>query len=196
MASIDEIIAGARLPERTITICLRGDLQAEFEDLERQLSAAEAAGDDTLAGNEQARHLAELIEAVRTQMREHEATFRFRGLPAKEYMDLLAQHPPTDEQREKGQTDANWDTWPTALIAACAADPAMTVEQAGRLSKAVSQRQWDDLWATAFAVNRSEVSVPFSLAASAILAGSEPKPRRPEPGVSASNGSGAGSLAG
>jgi hypothetical protein len=194
MTDIEEILAGAKLPERTVPLCMRGDLQAEFEDLERKLAAAEAADDGTLAGNPLAREIAEQIEALRAQMSEHERTFRFRAKSAREYSDLIALHPPTDEQRQQGQ-DTNWDSFPAALIAACAVDPTMTVEQAEKLCGAISYAQWDALFSAAYALNRRAVDVPFSVTASAILAATAPSSKPRGRGASRGAASSAGSLA-
>lgn len=198
MVDIDEVIASAKLPEKTISMCLRGDLQAEWEDLERQLRAEEdSGGSDSLAGNPVAQGLAERMEKLGATMREHEVVFRFRGLSSKAYSDLLAAQRATDDTPEDlNQEGLNWQTYPTALIAACAVDPAMTVEQAEKLAGAVTNRQWDDLFATALACNRSQVSVPFSLSASAIRAATAPSSKRPEPGASPAAGSSDESLAG
>lgn len=197
MADIEDIISSAKLPTRTVPLCLRGDLQAEFEDLDRQLQAANANGEDdeTLAGRPEVRELAERVEAVRQQMAEHTAVFRFRGLSARDYSDLTAEHKPTEEQQAKG-LDLDWETFPVGLIAACAIDPKMTVEQAERLNRTVSDRQWEDLYQAALACNRQRVDVPFSLSASAITAASAPRSSQPERGASPAESSSAGSLAG
>lgn len=195
MANIDDIIAGAKLPERTLPLCLRGDLQAEFEDAERQLRQAELAEGDALAAGGAAREIAERIEAVRREMAEHTTVFRLRGLGAEPYSDLLAEHRPTEAQQRDGH-ELNLDTFPAALVAACAVDPAMTVEQAKRLSQVITHRQWEDLFNTALACNRQAVDVPFSLSASAIRAATAPKSPRPEHGASPGAGSSDGSLAG
>lgn len=199
MVNIDEVIASAKLPEKTLAVCLRGDLQSEWEDLERQLRTEEDASDsdgDTLAGNAKAAELAERMEKLAATMREHEVVFRFRGLSAKAYSDLLAAHRAPEDKRDEAVDGLDWDTYPTALIAASATDPAMTLEQAAKLNEAVSHRQWDDLFATALACNRNQVSVPFSLSASAIRAASAPKSPPPEPSASPGRGSSDESLAG
>lgn len=198
MQSIDDIIAGARLPEKTVPLCLRGDLQAQWEDLERELRAHQGTADEeALAGDQVARDLAERMEAIAQEMTDHQVVFRFRGLPKRAYSDLLAQHQAPEDKRELAVDGLDWDTFPTALIAACAVDPEMTVEQAGRLAQTVTDRQWDDLFATAMALNRAEVSVPFSLAASAIrAAGTALNSKQPEPGESPAPGFSAASLAG
>lgn len=197
MLNIDEVIASAKLPEKTIPMVLRGDLQAEWEDLERQLRAEEDSDDNvSLAGNPKARELSERMEKLAETMREHEVVFRFRGLSSKAYSDLLTQHRAPEDKRDEAVDGMDWDTFPAALIAACAVDPAMTLQQAERLNEAVSHRQWDDLFATAMACNRAQVSVPFSLSASAIRAATAPSSKQPEPGASPARSSSDESLAG
>lgn len=181
---IDDVIARAKLPEKTLALCLRGDLQAEWEDLERQLKAEQDdPSDDSLGGNVKARDLAERMEAIGQEMAESQIVFRFRGLSRKAYSDLCAKHK-AGEDDTASVDGLNWKTYPTALIAACATDPVMTVEQAEKLSDTVTDVQWDQLFEVALSVNRGQVSVPFSLAASAIAASTGPSSKRPEPGAS------------
>lgn len=199
MTNIDDVIAGAKLPERTHTVCLRGDLQARWEDLERQLETEQAnsnAADESLAGNPRLRELADEMEAIGKEMTAHEVVFTFRGLPAEEYSDLMAAHKAAEDDLEESVDGLDWKTFPMALVAASAADPAMSLEQAKRLYKAITHRQWDDLFQCALACNRSKVSIPFSLSASAIRAATEPKPKQPARGASPEAGSSDESLAG
>jgi hypothetical protein len=180
MASIDDIISSARLPEKTITMCLRGDLQAQWEDLERQFQATQEQDGDTVGGDPHARDLADRMQAISDEMRHHQVTFLFRGLSHRAYSDLLAANKAAEGQ-EKAVDGLDWETFPTALIAACAVDPAMSVDQVEKLSEVLTNRQWDDLFSAAFACNRNKVDVPFSYSASAIRAASAPKSKQPEP---------------
>lgn len=194
MAKIGDIIASAKLPERSETLCVRGDLLDEWQDLEQQLAKTQVAehGSDSLARGGEARKIAERMQALREEMREHEHTFHFRALPATEYSDLQAKHGPTQKQREQGY-DLNWDTWPKALVAACAIDPEMTEEEAGQLASAVSDGQWDQLLRCVMTVNRSKVDVPNSDGVSAILQRTAPKSKRPGRGGSRGGASSVGS---
>lgn len=197
MIDIDEVIAGAKLPERTLPLCLRGDLQAEWEDLQRQLTVEQAnTADESLAGNPKVLELANRMEAIGQEMASCEVVFRFRGLHSKAYSDLLAAHKAPEDKQDETVDGLDWQTYPTALIAACAIDPVMSVEKAEALSEAVTNRQWDDLFQTALAVNRSQVSIPFSLSASAIRAATEPNSKQPKRGASPEAGSSDESLAG
>lgn len=185
---IDDVIARAKLPEKTLPLCLRGDLQAEWEDLERQLKTEQdSTDDDSLAGNPKVLELADKMGALGKQMVASEVVFRFRGLDAKKYSDLLLKN--KAPEGEETPENLNWTTWPTALIAAAAIDPPMTYEKAEELSQKVTARQWDDLYTTAQAVNTDKISVPFSYAASAIRASTGPSSKQPAPGVSPGAGS-------
>jgi hypothetical protein len=173
-AGIADIISQVKRPEKTVPICLAGDLQAEFEDLERDLQIArDQPADGTLAGgaNPLATQIAQQIMQLREQMREHTQVFRFRGLPRKEYSDLVASCPPDDEAKADG-ADVNWEVYPVRLMAACAIDPVMTEDEAGQLADVVTSAQWESLYTAAFNVNKRDVDVPFSYGASAVLANS------------------------
>ncbi|MER7361943.1 hypothetical protein [Nonomuraea wenchangensis] len=170
-SAIADIIGRVKRPEKTVPICLAGDLQAEFEDLERDLQIArDQPAEGTLAGgaNPMATQIAQQIMELRERMREYTTVFRFRGKPRKEYSDILAACPPSDEDREKG-AEVDWEKFSVALVSACAVEPVMSVDEAGQLADELTQAQWDSLVTAAFAVNKRDVDVPFSFAASAIL---------------------------
>lgn len=173
-SAIADIIGSIKRPEKTVPICLAGDLQAEFEDLERDLAVAREtpAHGGTLAGsaNPLATQIAQQIVELRERMRQHTTVFRFRGLSSKGYSDLVAEHAPSDES--KGD-DVDWKSFTPALVAACAQAPEMTVAEAGQLADALTQAQWDALAVAAFSVNKRDVDVPFSYAASAVLQNSQ-----------------------
>ncbi|WP_326646687.1 hypothetical protein OG884_18845 [Streptosporangium sp. NBC_01755] len=177
-SAIADIIGSIKRPEKTVPICLAGDLQAEFESLERDLAIAREKPADagTLAGGSDpmATAIAQQIQELRAKMREHTAVFRFQGLSSKVYSDLVAQHPPKEESK---RGDVDWDSFSVALVATCAVEPKMSVEEAGQLADALTQAQWDALFTAAFEVNKADIDVPFSFAASAVLSGSKKNSR-------------------
>ena len=196
-ASIDDVIAGITLPERTLPLCLSGDLQAEWEDLERQLQAAQQTAQVSLAGpSPDVKELLQRMDDVAAQMRDHQVIFRFRALTSRGYSDLVAAHRlPEEEIRDDDPEGINRETFPVALVAACCISPAMTVGQAERLCDAVTDAQWGELFERARIVNRTLVTVPPSLSSSAVRAGTAPNSRAPALGGSAADGGSAGSLA-
>src|SRR4051812_15675270 len=70
-----DLLKQAKLPERTVPVCLRGDLVADHEALERQLQAAQDRPVDSFEGNG-AGDLADRIRGLEGEMREHTYTFR------------------------------------------------------------------------------------------------------------------------
>jgi hypothetical protein len=198
MTSFEELLAGAKLPETGVPICLRGDLAAEFERLEAELAEAREAEerDDSLAAGGQARQIAEEIEDLRQTMREHTHTFRLRALPRRAFRDLIEAHPQREDNRDDAAFGVNVLTFPAPLIAASCVDPVMTEQQVEQLLEVLNEGQMLELYGAALALNRGSVDVPKSAAASEILARHGSRSKRPEPGVSPGGGSSAGSLAG
>lgn len=176
--TLKEKLAAAKLPEKTVPICLRGDLQAEFEELERQLSEAEKKAGDSLAGSG-ARAIAQKIEALREQMLEHTVEFRLRAMPRPKWKAFVAEHPP--RKAEDGSVDErdkwmgiNTDTFFDVLVRASIVDPQLDDDDWATLDANLTDRQFDQLSDAAWGLNRREVDVPFSRAASKILgSGSE-----------------------
>jgi hypothetical protein len=198
---IDTLLDQARPAERGIPLCLRGDLVARYEDLDRQRDEAEQQAKrnaDSLASGGQARQLAEQMEALREQMRDSTVTFTLRALPRPKYRALLAAHPPRrgedgeilPEDRENG---LNNDTFWTPLIRACLAAPALTEEQLTRLlDEVLSDRQYEQLAIEALQVCRGEVDIPFSFAASRLMTAFGGESRQPSDSGSLSDASTAG----
>jgi hypothetical protein len=86
------MLAEAKLPESTVMICLRGDLAADHEAAERELEEAAKRGSDSLAGTGTG-EIADRIEALEAEMREHSYEFRLRALPAAQFRAFKAEHP-------------------------------------------------------------------------------------------------------
>ncbi|MFI6594999.1 hypothetical protein ACIBHX_02055 [Nonomuraea sp. NPDC050536] len=176
MSAVDDLKAKVRRPEKTVSLCLAGDLQAEFEDLERELAAArDQPSSGTLAGGSaEAAEIARRIQALQAEMREHSEVFKFRGLTRREHSDLVARHPPTEEQLEQSpNVDVNWETYGVALIAACCVSHPMTEAEAGELVDILTTAQYSALYQAASAVNILGLDIPNSFTASAVLQGSK-----------------------
>lgn len=165
---LEDFLDDFHLPEASVPICARGDLQAEFDQLAQELEVARRSPDaDTLAGTSgRTRAIAERMEELRQEMKAHTRVFRFRALPQRKWSDLLAAHP---ARKEDAPADFNRETFPVAALAACAVHPKMTVEQAGKLVDRISSGQWSRLWLAILNLQQGGGDVPFSAAASAIL---------------------------
>lgn len=175
-ADIATLLAEARLPERTVALCLRGDLQARVEELERQLESAreERAGKLSDGGTERA--LAEQIEAVRESMKDSTVSFTLRAMSRKAWADLVAKHPAADDDATGRALGYDPDGFFPALVAASVVSPEVTTDQWDTLiDEKLTSRQYDELVDAALALNRRPVDVPFSVAASRALRTSEQK---------------------
>lgn len=168
--SIRDIIATAKPAERSVSLCLRGDLNGEVETADRELQAAlKEPATQTLAGNPRINELAMLIESLREQMKDSAETFTFRAIPPKAWSDLVAAHPGRKDKQEAWNTE----TLPGAVIAACAVSPEMTLADVDDLMQVLNSGQRDDLFDAAWRVNTKSLDIPFSGAASRVLADTE-----------------------
>lgn len=169
------MIKGARLPERTVLVCLRGDLAADHEQAERELEVARRSPATSLDGNGVG-ELIERIEALQNEMREHSYNFRFRGLPRPAWRALYQTHEPRrQDDGEPHPVDRefgfNVETFWHALIRACLIDPVLSDEQWTELDGVLTDRQFGGLQEAAWKANQGEVDVPFSLLAARLKAG-------------------------
>lgn len=166
----EDILAAAKLPEHTVRVCLRGDLAAEHERLENELDALREWAPSALAEADPRRPLAEAITALEAEMAESTETFTFRALGQRKYRALVDAHPDP-----KGDGQWNAETFPQALIAACAIEPEMDVVDVERLFDVLNAGQVETLFMGAYMVNEGPTRVPFSKAASDALRASAPK---------------------
>lgn len=163
---VEEIIAEARRPERRVTVCMRADLNARFDELQEQLENTEA-GEETLAGERPdggpgRRTIARQIEELREQMQAHSRTFRVRAMPRTEFWDF-------DRQRRESPRGLP-DGYVEALVARCMVNPPITEEeQVKRLFDVLGNSQADAIFYKCWEANTASVDVPKSWMASQIL---------------------------
>lgn len=166
-ADVAALLAQARRPERTVPVCLRGDLQAEFEQLDRQLDEAVRRPQTKLVDDNGAPAIAARIEALRAEMAEATVEFRLRALPRPQWRDLQGKH-----VKEDGSV--NVETMASPLIRACTVAPELTDEQWDTLlSDSLTDGQYEALFEACWMLNKRPVDVPFSRAASLLTQGSE-----------------------
>lgn len=181
--SFTELLGTAKLPERTVEICLRGDLNAELAAADEALTKAQEQALNSLAGGDTG-PLLERIEALQAEMAENTYAFRLRGLPRPKFRAILADHPPRripdpDNPEETVvhpgdlYTGINAETFHDALIRACLIDPEGLDDEAWeQLTGVLNDYQFDELASAAWGLNRSDVD-PFSRAASRMTRSSE-----------------------
>lgn len=94
-----------------------------------------------------------------------ELTLQLRAVSASAYDRLLAEHPPTKEQKEEG-SGYNPDTFAPAIIAAVVADPALSVEEATEIwnGETWSRGELRDLFLACVNLCSKGLDVPFTFA--------------------------------
>jgi hypothetical protein len=164
--SIEDILARAKPREKTVMVCIRGDLAGEAERLQDELSRVSEDWEPTdLSEVHPGRAIAEQLKAVHAQVREAEEPFVLRYIGDRAYSDLMAAHPSDNDQELFSSK-----TFPPALVAASCVQPVMSEEQVTELFEVINEGEIKKLFDAAWDVHNSSDVIPFSLAASALLA--------------------------
>ncbi|MFJ8110424.1 hypothetical protein [Streptomyces sp. NPDC096132] len=169
MPNIEEILKAATPRQRTVQVCVRGDLASEVERLTAELAQVSQEWEpESIADEHPGRRIARELREAQTAAKAAEVPFVLRFVGDRAYNDLLAAHP-SDNPNELFDDR----TFPKALIVASCVDPVMTAEQAEELFEKVNVGEQKRLFDAAWEVHNDAASdaSPFSLAASALLAG-------------------------
>lgn len=172
MTTIDikGLLKQAKRLTTTVDVCLRGDLAAEYEQLERQL--AKLPPNNKLGGDPERQRIAAEMDRVRGEMAAGTVAFRLQALSDAAFQRLVDEHPPRRDGDDVNDRDAhagyNRATFYDALIRACTIDPTLDDEDWQLLlgEDGMSPGQKLKLSVEASRVNGQEVDVPFSPAAS------------------------------
>lgn len=172
MSGLLDLIREAKRPERTVQLCLRGDLVGEFEALERHLREATTKPDDSFGGSGESRRIATRMEELREAMRAASVTFRLRSLGAMRSAAIIAEHAPRKDNDQDKRLGYNPETLYPALIRECAyaiergddtLDPAELGDDGWeQLLGALSSQQFDSLFGAAWILDHNDIEVPTS----------------------------------
>lgn len=165
--SVADVLAAARLPEKRAKICTRADLQARYDELVAELGTlindrGEILEDAEVALGEKgavakAESINEQIEAVRVEMAKSMWLPLFRGMSTDDLAVFNKEHAP------KKQGDAVADAeYQARLIAECAIDPAMSLDEVLALRGKLHVASYGSLVRTANDVCAGRIDVPFS----------------------------------
>jgi hypothetical protein len=179
-----ELLKSAKLPERSVPVCLRGDLRAEYEEMQRQLKQARQQNAHSKEDGDTSQ-LTERIEAIQAEMQDSTYPFILRALPKPKWRRLVNEHQPrkgeNDQVIESDSMGFNVDTFYPAAIRACTVDPVLDEDEWRELlgdtdgererreaeglpveEGKLTDRQFSELGLAAFLLNAGEISVPFS----------------------------------
>ena len=90
--TVKDKIKGAALPERTILLCLRGDLDSQDRDLAKHASEVKLKGATSLEGSG-VDALASQLDALRQQMTDESIELKLRAMTKRRWDELVAAHP-------------------------------------------------------------------------------------------------------
>jgi len=159
MTAIEDLLAKVKPATASVRLCLRGDLLGDLDLVNDDLDQYDGWEPSSLSDTDPRTELQARKAEIEAAMRTESATFTFRSIGDKAWSDLLAAHP----ARKGKEEEENWDatTFPTALLAASAVEPAMTLEQAGQLMDGLTLNQRNTLFGASMSANVREVSIPF-----------------------------------
>lgn len=161
---LDDLLAAKKPQRRTVPVSLDPDMTERLDAARRAVRVAEIAL-DTAA--EDRRDVAQdNLDAARVDLDQLEAEvkaqtvlFVFEGLGRKGYEELMANHPPTREQRDRLKATGDFAPWnvdefPPILISACLVEPRLSVDEVRQIwdSPRWNQSECVDLFNTALLV--------------------------------------------
>lgn len=152
--TVEEVLATAKRLERTASICLRGDLQAEWDELLAELATLVTASGELIeedseesltevSGSARVAQITMRLGQLRREMAEAMWRVRFRGMASDEWAPWVKKHKP------KGD-GANLTEFFNLLIAETAIEPALTVEQVKQLRGVLTDTSMGKLVTTAW----------------------------------------------
>ncbi|WP_037355409.1 hypothetical protein [Amycolatopsis orientalis] len=174
--SIDSLLAAAKLPETAVSVCLRSDLQADWEKLDRELTSRQATS-ETLAPSDADMELARRIKELEAEMAESTVEVRFRALTRKPWLKLVADNAPRKDRPADQIMGFNTDTMFEALVRESMVSPELDGDQLDAFLDALTSKQFDALAEAAWNLNRKDTpdGPVFSQAASRLMPGSDEK---------------------
>lgn len=176
---IKQLLKEARLPERTVVLCLNQDLNSELEIAERKLDEALAGPDMSSLDGAAHPELRAEIEAIKERMSDSKMEFKYRAWTRNVWNRIVQENPPQEGDEADKQHGFNWDAVTEIMIRECLVgvrtddndawtplddeDWLMLVgDGTDDNPGALSSVQFDLLATIVWRVNRRDVDVPFS----------------------------------
>lgn len=164
---VDALLDEATPRERTIPICLRGDLVAKWEDLTAQFDDSSAG--DGLGESEKTAGLRAQIADVEAQMKTKTMLLRLRALPKPQADKIIVDNVAREGNKMDQQIGYNSEAVEAATIRACVVEPELTAGRWAKLAAVLNPAQWRSIMQACDALNYTSVDLPFLSAASESL---------------------------
>lgn len=156
------LIAGIKPPERAVPICMRGDLQADYEVLQQELVTALAGANEDRMGEDPAvSEVRARIVALAEEIKAATLVFRMRGIPQPAHLALEESHPAREGNARDKERGFNVEAVEQALIRASCVWPELTPEQWDVLDASFTVWQKSMLAGAAYSASLREPSVSF-----------------------------------
>jgi hypothetical protein len=170
--SIKDKIKAAKLPEKVVKLCLRGDLLAEHAKLTAEMVSARSVGEDSLAGPAGVDEtIVERLEALRAEMEDDIIEVRLRAMSGRRWDELMKMHPARAGNEYDARLGYDARGFYEAAIRECTFDPKLDPGDWLALlgdednDGLLTDGQWDQLVEAVFELNKQAISIPFSFAA-------------------------------
>lgn len=149
-------------PRTSVVIIYGGDYLDRLRHLEKRYEAAvkaEQSATRLLADEAQSPAIAAEHEALKAEAEETALHVTLRALGRKAWRALVAEHPPRPSHEGDASVGVNEETFKDALVPASITSPELSEDELD----AISDIDWDRLYFTAFALNRSPAASPKAL---------------------------------
>lgn len=176
--TIEQWLAEATPERREVQVCFDRALLSRLDAATKRLdhaAASEPKDGKTLAVSPEEKALRKEVAALEAAIGEKTRTLVFEGLGWGPWRELLAQHPPTEDQAKVFQRAVelaymphsivnvgfNAETFVPAAIVATCKEPGITLEQAAKLLRESPPGVIERIWTAVLAVNTAGGADPF-----------------------------------
>lgn len=168
--ALKDRLAAAKPAERSVEVCLRGDLRGEFDSLERDLKRVRSGVALSMGEQAEDAKIAERIAVLQKQMSDEMLTLTVRALPRSDWRALVENHPPREGHEGDRFIGANFQALMEEAAPRCVVTPELDAEDWDRLNDVLSSGDFDRVFTAVWEVNREGGDVPKSLLASRVMA--------------------------
>lgn len=164
--SLDEILNGRKPASKSVPICMRLDVMADIEELEREITRLGQDNDDPrLAGANElsAAELADKIRELEAEAQKYTINLRLQAIDRLVWNQKVDEH---TEELESGEKKLDLsalvvDIFPDSLVS-----PEMSIKQTNDFLTKLSEGQWEQVMQATWDLNRRVTTVGKSLTAS------------------------------
>ena len=165
MTDFSSYLSEATPDSRMVPVCFDRQLLAELAEARRAIAEIEGnpiKGSKTL-GDTDRQELVDRVAALEEEVRAKTRLLSFQNPGKRRWRDLIAEHPPTKEQRATYGALLHWDpdTFIPAAISLCAHDPEISVEEAASFIEQMPEGVVDRVWAAVLEVTLGGQTDPF-----------------------------------